>query len=103
MKTITELLKDKNHHLEKFHRLNEAELENFTAGEFKNLESFYATREGLLEVIKKIDDMIEHSNDEVVVVDAGRIVERGHHTELVGLGGVYTRLHQSWSAQQRAL
>ena len=41
--------------------------------------------------------------DEVVVVDAGRIVERGHHTELVGLGGVYTSLHQSWSAQQRAL
>ncbi|WP_353508686.1 ABC transporter ATP-binding protein [Intrasporangium sp.] len=41
--------------------------------------------------------------DEVVVVDAGRIVERGHHTELVGVGGVYTRLHQSWSAQQRAL
>jgi putative ABC transport system ATP-binding protein len=41
--------------------------------------------------------------DEVVVVDAGRIVERGHHTELVGLGGVYARLHQSWSAQQRAL
>ena len=41
--------------------------------------------------------------DEIVVVDAGRIVERGHHTELVGLGGVYTRLHQSWSAQQRAL
>ena len=41
--------------------------------------------------------------DEIIVVDAGRIVERGHHTELVGLGGVYTGLHQSWSAQQRAL
>ena len=40
--------------------------------------------------------------DEVVVVDAGRIVERGHHTELVGLGGVYASLHQSWSAQQRS-
>ena len=40
--------------------------------------------------------------DEVIVVDAGRIVERGHHTELVGLGGVYARLHQSWSSQQRA-
>ncbi len=41
--------------------------------------------------------------DEVVVVDAGRIVERGHHSELVALGGVYTRLHASWVAQQQAL
>jgi putative ABC transport system ATP-binding protein len=41
--------------------------------------------------------------DEVVVVDAGRIVERGHHTELVRLGGVYSRLHDSWFAQQQAL
>lgn len=38
--------------------------------------------------------------DEVIVVDAGRIVERGHHTELVRLGGVYSRLHDSWVAQQ---
>jgi putative ABC transport system ATP-binding protein len=41
--------------------------------------------------------------DEVIVVDAGRIVERGHHSELVALGGVYTRLHASWVAQQQAL
>ncbi|ADU48148.1 ABC transporter ATP-binding protein [Intrasporangium calvum] len=39
--------------------------------------------------------------DEVVVVDDGRIVERGTHTELVGRGGVYSRLHESWVAQQR--
>lgn len=39
--------------------------------------------------------------DLVVVVDQGRIVELGHHRELVGLGGVYTRMHGSWSAQQR--
>ena len=41
--------------------------------------------------------------DEVIVVDAGRIVERGHHTELVRLGGVYSQLHESWVAQQQAV
>jgi putative ABC transport system ATP-binding protein len=39
----------------------------------------------------------------VIVVDAGRIVERGHHSELVRLGGVYSRLHESWVAQQQAV
>lgn len=39
--------------------------------------------------------------DEVVVVDRGRIVERGPHRELVGRGGVYSALHASWAAQQR--
>lgn len=41
--------------------------------------------------------------DEVIVVDAGRVVERGHHSELVRRGGVYTGLHASWVAQQQAL
>jgi putative ABC transport system ATP-binding protein len=39
--------------------------------------------------------------DEVVVVDAGRVVERGPHRELVRAGGVYASLHASWAAQQR--
>jgi ATP-binding cassette subfamily B protein len=39
--------------------------------------------------------------DEVLVFDAGRLVERGRHADLVALGGVYSRLHASWSAQQR--
>ena len=39
--------------------------------------------------------------DEVVVVDQGRIVERGPHRELVQQGGVYAALHASWAAQQR--
>jgi ATP-binding cassette, subfamily B, bacterial len=38
--------------------------------------------------------------DEVVVVDRGRIVQRGSHRELVAQGGVYGRLHASWVAQQ---
>ncbi len=37
--------------------------------------------------------------DEVVVVDTGRIVARGRHVDLVGLPGVYARLHASWSAR----
>lgn len=38
--------------------------------------------------------------DLVVVVDQGQIVELGHHRELVNQGGVYTRMHASWAAQQ---
>ncbi|WP_370639629.1 ABC transporter ATP-binding protein [Allobranchiibius sp. GilTou73] len=38
--------------------------------------------------------------DEVVVVDRGRIVQRGPHDELVAqTGSVYARMHASWSAQ----
>ncbi len=37
--------------------------------------------------------------DEVVVVDRGRIVQRGPHDRLVEEGGVYGRLHRSWVAQ----
>lgn len=40
--------------------------------------------------------------DEVIVVDAGRIVQRGPHDALVAQGGVYARLHASWTAQQRS-
>ncbi|MCW2548877.1 MAG: transporter related protein [Mycobacterium sp.] len=37
--------------------------------------------------------------DEVIVVDAGRIVQRGTHEALVNVPGVYARLHASWSAR----
>lgn len=39
--------------------------------------------------------------DEVVVIDRGRVVQRGPHGELVGQAGTpYARLHASWAAQQ---
>lgn len=34
---------------------------------------------------------------DVVVVDAGRIAQRGHHRALVAVLGVYRRMHQSWA------
>ncbi len=34
--------------------------------------------------------------DEILVVDAGRVVQRGSHDELVDAAGPYARLHASW-------
>ena len=32
--------------------------------------------------------------DEIIVMDEGRIVERGKHEELIALGGIYSKLHE---------
>ena len=34
--------------------------------------------------------------DEILVVDAGRVVQRGKHAQLVDADGPYARLHASW-------
>jgi ABC-type multidrug transport system fused ATPase/permease subunit len=33
--------------------------------------------------------------DQILVLDAGRIVERGTHDELLGAGGLYAELYQA--------
>ncbi|MCB0907024.1 MAG: ABC transporter ATP-binding protein [Nocardioidaceae bacterium] len=38
--------------------------------------------------------------DEVIVIDQGRVVQRGPHGRLVAEDGVYAGLHASWVAQQ---
>ncbi|MFB4298978.1 ABC transporter ATP-binding protein [Actinomadura sp. NTSP31] len=38
--------------------------------------------------------------DEVIVFEAGRVVQRGPHAELVARPGVYADLHASWIAQR---
>ena len=40
--------------------------------------------------------------DLVLVFDAGRIVEHGHHRELVAQGGVYASLYESWIGATQA-
>ncbi len=39
--------------------------------------------------------------DEVLVVDAGAVVQRGAHRDLVRRDGVYARLHASWMSHSR--
>ena len=36
--------------------------------------------------------------DRVLVLDHGRIIERGRHQELLDLGGTYAELHRRFSA-----
>ena len=40
--------------------------------------------------------------DRVLVLDHGRLVEDGTHTELVQRGGVYARMHEAWVASTSA-
>jgi ATP-binding cassette, subfamily B, bacterial len=41
------------------------------------------------------------ASDEVLVFDHGRLVERGHHRDLVKAGGVYTTMHRDWMVGTR--
>lgn len=38
--------------------------------------------------------------DQILVVDGGRVVERGTHPELLGLGGLYATLHETQFAER---
>lgn len=59
IKRLKDLLDSKNHLLEEFLSLNEKELVNFEAGNFDRLDDFYFSREGLLDLIKYVDQEIE--------------------------------------------
>ena len=59
MLRIITLLNQKNHYLEKFYSLNEAELMNFAKGDFETVESFYDMRDKILEIIKYLDAEID--------------------------------------------
>jgi flagellar protein FliS len=66
MDRIISLLEQKNHYLEKFYSTNEAALEQFQVGIFDSLESFYQTREKILEIIRYIDSEIGSENTELM-------------------------------------
>jgi hypothetical protein len=59
MEEVIRLLNEKNICLKRFLELNENEMDLFAAGNFDNLDRFYSAREGILEMIKRVDEMIE--------------------------------------------
>lgn len=64
MLRVVELLKEKNHFLEKFCSLTENEMVQFSQGNFDSLEYFYQTREDILSSIKYVDESIENLNQQ---------------------------------------
>lgn len=64
MQRVITLLNEKNHYLEKFYSLNESELVFIKSGNFDNLDSFYETRERILEMIRYLDSELGVSQQE---------------------------------------
>jgi hypothetical protein len=55
---IIDLLKEKNHYLKKFYTLNKAEIFRLGEGDFSRLDSFYQSRETILDMITHIEALI---------------------------------------------
>ena len=68
MNEVINLLIQKNQHLERFFKHNEAEILNFFEGNFDNLERFYQSREVILDMISCIDRMIDEAQVKMGVV-----------------------------------
>lgn len=59
---LVQLLNEKNHFLEKFYSLNEAQIARLEAGLFDQIENFYNQREDLLKIIKYIDAEVQKAH-----------------------------------------
>ncbi len=62
MTRLISLLSQKNHYLEKFYSINEAELARFAVGDFDHVEIFYQNRERILEIVRYLDQEFETLN-----------------------------------------
>ncbi len=59
---LIQFLNEKNHFLEKFFALNEAQITRMQDGLFDELEKFYNQREDLLKIIKYVDSEIHKTH-----------------------------------------
>lgn len=89
MVRIITLLNEKNHYLEKFYSLNEVELVNFVQGQFDNIETFYQTRERILEVLKYVDAQIEKVQSEMSAIDQIALSDRIQAQEALAIKDEY--------------
>ncbi len=67
---LVDILDEKNQYLEKFFELNEAELHCFADGNFDNVETFYESREKILDIIRCLDLLVD---DEVSILSESDI------------------------------
>jgi len=89
MLRIINLLEEKNHYLEKFYALNEVEIVNFSLGNFDNLESFYNTRERILEILKYIDGQLDLVNTETQDLNQFSLEDRRQVREAMNIKDEY--------------
>lgn len=59
MKRVLELLEERNRCLEKFDQLNVSHIKAFQDGNFDKIDEFYSHREGLLEMIQKVEELVQ--------------------------------------------
>jgi ATP-binding cassette subfamily B protein len=76
-----------------------AAVDPVTEGILRDAVSAAAVRRTVLLVAHRLS-MVRHA-DQIVVLDAGRIVERGTHAELAVAGGIYQQLWQRWLTSAR--
>lgn len=61
MEKVINLLKERNKYLAKFSALNSAECGRMVEGSFDKIDDFYTAREGILQIIKQVELMIERN------------------------------------------
>ncbi|CAN5547998.1 hypothetical protein BH10BDE1_BH10BDE1_32010 [soil metagenome] len=96
---LVELLDEKNQYLEKFFELNETELHCFADGNFDNVESFYQSREKILDIVRCIDALVD---DEVTGI-ADSMVTAGIRAEIQDLMDHKDRMAKEILAQDLKL
>lgn len=75
MDYIIQLLSDRNMHLEKFSQINANAMLKFAEGNFDEIESFYKSREGILNLVNCIDRLIEeYESDNEIREDQKKVV-----------------------------
>ena len=58
MQEVLNLLEEKNSCLKRFIDINEKQMTFINAGDFDDLNNFYAARENILDIIQRVDEMI---------------------------------------------
>lgn len=79
MNRVAQLINEKNHFMEKFCALNEAQLKQLEAGQFENIDLFYNKREEIIKILSYIDAEIFKANAELkseLISAADRILIR---------------------------